>query len=98
MFRYIHSCAHVNYGLLIRLRGMRDQLQFEIVVEGARFVELRLVVPANPLWLESEHGDFFAITREQIFENPKTRAMLFENDDPTGAFEAFINRDRREVA
>ena len=84
--------------LLIRLRGMTDQLQIELVVVGSRFVELHLVVPETPLWCESEHGDFFAITRDQIFENPSVRAVLFENADPTGAFEAFINRSRRQAA
>ena len=96
--RLIEGGEAVGDELLIRLRGLPDMLQVELVVARARFVELRLVVPSNPLWAENEHGDFFAITREQIFENPKVRAMLFENDDPTGAFEAFINRDRQQVA
>ena len=98
MHRLIDGGEAVGDELLIRLRGLPDMLQVELVVAQARFIELRLVVPSNPLWAENEHGDFFAITREQIFENPKVRAMLFENDDPTGAFEAFINRERQQVA
>ena len=96
--RLIEGGEAVGDELLIRLRGSPGMLQVELVVARARFVELRLVVPSHPLWAESEHGDFFAITREQIFENPSTRAMLFENADPTGAFEAFINRNRQQVA
>jgi len=96
--RLIEGGEAVGDELSIRLCGLPDMLQVELVVVRARFVELRLVVPSNPLWAENEHGDFFAITREQIFENPKARAMLFENDDPIGAFEAFINRDPRQVA
>jgi DNA invertase Pin-like site-specific DNA recombinase len=84
--------------LLIRLRSLPEQLQIELVVVQARFVELRLVVPANALWAENEQGDFFAITREQIFENPSARAMLFESANPTGAFEAFINRTQHRAA
>jgi DNA invertase Pin-like site-specific DNA recombinase len=84
--------------LRIRLRGMPEELQIELLLVEARFIELRLVVPVNPFWAKDEHCDFLAITREQIFDNPSVRAMLFENADPTGAFEAFINRNRQHVA
>ena len=84
--------------LNIRLRCAPDQLQIELVFVQSRFVELRLVCPENPLWSENEWGDFFLITRGQMFDNPKARAMLFEKDDPTGQFEAFLARARRDAA
>lgn len=90
----------IAYGdeLLIRLRGLPDKLQIELAFERARFVELRLVVPANPLWAENEHGHYFAITREQIFDDPKAREILFATGDPTGKFEGFLGRVRRSDA